>query len=56
LSHVLGSPIKTKSKNFDAATMRGLSQFSGRAAGEFRDDRVLNQILIDLYTRVAAGP
>ncbi len=54
LSHVLGSPIKQTGK-LDAATVRGLSQFSGRAAAEFRDDRVLNQVLTDLYTRVAAG-
>jgi hypothetical protein len=54
LSHVLGKPI-TLTGRFDAATERGLSEFSGRAAGEFRDDRVLNQVLTDLYTRIATG-
>jgi hypothetical protein len=54
LSHVLGSPIRETGK-FDAATVRGLSQFSGRSAAELRDDRVLKQVLTDLYTRVAAG-
>jgi hypothetical protein len=54
LSHVLGSPIKQTGR-FDAATVRGLSQFSGRSAAELRDDRVLNQVLTNLYSRVAAG-
>jgi hypothetical protein len=54
LSHVLGRPI-AQTGRIDAATERALSEFSGRAAGELRDDRVLNQVLTDLYARIAAG-
>jgi peptidoglycan hydrolase-like protein with peptidoglycan-binding domain len=54
LSHVLGRSIKVTGR-FDAETERALSEFSGRAAGELRDDRVLNQVLTGLYARIAAG-
>jgi hypothetical protein len=51
---VLGRSIKVTGR-FDAETERALSEFSGRAAGELRDDRVLNQVLTGLYARIAAG-
>ncbi|MDQ3654922.1 MAG: penicillin-insensitive murein endopeptidase [Chloroflexota bacterium] len=54
LSHVLGQPIALTGR-FDAATERGLSQFSNRTIAELTDDRVLNEVLDSLYTRIAAG-
>lgn len=55
LNHVLGTNIPQTGK-FDAATQRALMQFSGVTAAGLKDDRILNQILDGLYTRVAAGP
>lgn len=55
LNHVLGTNIPQTGK-FDAATQRALMQFSGVTAAGLKDDRILNQILDGLFTRVAAGP
>ena len=55
LNHVLGTNIRQTGK-FDAATQQGLTQFSGRSAAELKDDRILNQVLDNLFMRVAAGP
>lgn len=53
LTHVLGRPI-AETGNWDRPTMQGLQEFSGVTAEELKDQNRLNQVLDQLFARVAA--
>jgi outer membrane protein OmpA-like peptidoglycan-associated protein len=53
LTLVLGRPIAVTG-NLDRPTMQGLQEFSGATAEELKDQNRLNQVLDQLFTRVAA--
>src|SRR5262245_13181473 len=54
LSHVLGRPVP-ETGQWDRATMNALQQFSGVDAQGLKDRRRLNEVLDQLFTRVASG-
>jgi outer membrane protein OmpA-like peptidoglycan-associated protein len=54
LTEVLGRTIPVTGK-WDNATMRGLQDFSGVPLARLKDRQQLNQVLDQLFTRVAAG-